>query len=1736
MQDNTALTFVEGTSESESPIGQTYTKLLTENLAITEEISTVMIPGSSTKKVLSMTGGLGSHVAIPSLTYTSIQMDVLVQKQTDTTSYVFDNRTTGTSYINSFAANNLDRNVNCTVFINNVNKNSPDGDFDLYPENQKFNLIIGTGTITSPITIFNRYSRDHYWMKGKIYSIKVWNNSTLVAHYDMSKGTLEDQTGNGYTATVVGGTFENEGGGQNFTVSLSDSVGTSESVGKASARYKSLNESVATSESFGSTTSRRKTFSESLAASEAFSKNSVKTLSDSQSTSEIISTSTTSIRTVNLTESLSVSEGVSRQSGKTRTEALATSDSLTKANVKTKTETIFNSDSATSIKNPATSTISGGYLFMPGSNGQYVGTPTLTFTSISMDILVEAQETYSSFVMDARTGAQALPYVSTIPGPERLDRNTNCSVVIDGVSKNSPDGDFQLYPDNQKFNIVISSAVVTSPITFFNRYTRDIYWMKGNIYRIKVFNGSTLVADYDMSTGTLQDQTGNGNHATMVGGQFAASGQTYSRTLTDTVGTSETFGMATSRKKTLSETVGTSESISMSASHFTSVTLTETVGLSEGFQKKSVKSRIDSVGISEIVGRTAKGYKTLNDSQGVSDRFSSQFVGASNPTIVTNGLVGYWNSKRGVDGTTWKNLAPSTVGQFDGTISGTTKQSDGMYFDNTDYVRVRSPLPDTPSSFTLEMRVKGKYTGSPDFLRLGTDSNVYSAYLLYPVSETNNWRVSVINTANGIPTVASFLDPNGITSNVEYLLTVTFDNFTKTLTFYRNGTNLGTRVLSSSVEYSFNGTGLYHKYYYLSTPEYPYTGVLDTFRLYNRALSESEVLHNYSFGPEVGLDITIDGGEFILEPTGGIRDGGDFTSPDPINTIDAGTFEEEGHGQVYTKLLSDAVSTSETFAKRSSRFKTFTETQVTTEQIQKRASKLTSESVSLPESFNKRRNKTVTETIATTETISIGGSRFIAIGLNETLTVSEVVRKQTSKPINESIGINESFGKTVAYSKTLNDSQGTSETFAKTAARRKSLSDSLGATDTLRKQMVKSRSDLSVLTDTYQSLFRSTFQSRTLSDGISIVEKIKQMIDGGTFTTIPDDGTVNGGTFELPPVIDGGVFEATPPAEPIDGGEFTTSADGEAIDGGVFIRIMTLLLKEELGLTEQPSKRSAIRKTETTSLADTSSDKAIRSFAEQVNMLDTLRKGSMSVIFTETIVISEGMSKRSAMRKTEISSLTDTSSEKPIRGLNETVSLSDSIAKQIRTTRAESLALFEIGRKEAKTSLNDSTNVNEVTLGGLNNTLSEQISLIEGFSKQMRKNRFDSANLFEMNGKRVGDTLQDNVMFLENLGRQIKRTIKDSVVTFEALNLADGNHIFLSDVVLTTDLIRKGSAIRRDESLLLAEDRRNAWNELFTEQIMITDSLSKQLIKVKQDLANLSETESIGKSQILADALDVLDSISKLKNTMVQEIVPLNEALNRNEGYTHFLVETVQLLDQLQKVTERQVRDSLFTNEIDKSLINKGLLEQVIVTDALITGIGQTIQIYDQVTLDDFTSQLQSKKLVERMSLLDHYSRVAAQSIRLRDAVISKEFFKPIIRITPQLLDKIYLRGEIDIYTYLQRRLNMAAENQWIKMFQGNTKIIVVDIEGIDDLTGSTLKWVVKENIMSGTPLIVKTLNNGIVIKDGKVEITLKDTDTTTMLGTFYHECELVDVKGQVSTIFTGDLAIRKKGIVTTLN
>lgn len=122
----------------------------------------------------------------------------------------------------------------------------------------------------------------------------------------------------------------------------------------------------------------------------------------------------------------------------------------------------------------------------------------------------------------------------------------------------------------------------------------------------------------------------------------------------------------------------------------------------------------------------------------------------------------------------------------------------------------------------------------------------------------------------------------------------------------------------------------------------------------------------------------------------------------------------------------------------------------------------------------------------------------------------------------------------------------------------------------------------------------------------------------------------------------------------------------------------------------------------------------------------------------------------------------------------------------------------------------------------------------------------------------------------------------------------------------------------------------------------------------------------------------------------------------------------------------------------------------------------------------------------------------------------------------------VYLVAKRDLVVNLKGGLYVTAKNQNFSMVQGDTKYIQFPVDGVDNLAGCTVKWGVKKKESSTEYELFK---DDFTIVDGKIQIKVESIDTLNLLGTYYHETELTDQSGNVSTVMKGMLQINK-GIV----
>lgn len=220
--------------------------------------------------------------------------------------------------------------------------------------------------------------------------------------------------------------------------------------------------------------------------------------------------------------------------------------------------------------------------------------------------------------------------------------------------------------------------------------------------------------------------------------------------------------------------------------------------------------------------------------------------------IVTDGLVLYLNSKKGVIGNyIWQNLAPKYEKKYPVTIEGATVTPDGMYFDGVDdRVRITTPTELLQiTDLTIEYRI-----------RLDSWWQWINAIMSYPDYDDfimlQSSDISICLPDEGYRCFRAYY-PNvwDFGEDDELYISMTYRHNIDYFELFVNGVTF--TIFFSDWLGADGGSQIFQRdSFYLSSWSGwdSIEGILDNFRLYNRALSPDEIYQNYLVGRDIGLD------------------------------------------------------------------------------------------------------------------------------------------------------------------------------------------------------------------------------------------------------------------------------------------------------------------------------------------------------------------------------------------------------------------------------------------------------------------------------------------------------------------------------------------------------------------------------------------------------------------------------------------------------------------------------------------------------------------------------------------------------------------------------------------------------------------------------------------------------------------------------------------------------------------
>jgi len=103
----------------------------------------------------------------------------------------------------------------------------------------------------------------------------------------------------------------------------------------------------------------------------------------------------------------------------------------------------------------------------------------------------------------------------------------------------------------------------------------------------------------------------------------------------------------------------------------------------------------------------------------------------------------------------------------------------------------------------------------------------------------------------------------------------------------------------------------------------------------------------------------------------------------------------------------------------------------------------------------------------------------------------------------------------------------------------------------------------------------------------------------------------------------------------------------------------------------------------------------------------------------------------------------------------------------------------------------------------------------------------------------------------------------------------------------------------------------------------------------------------------------------------------------------------------------------------------------------------------------------------------------------------------------------------------------MAVKDQNFEMWAGDYKEITFEVEDVESLEGTTIKWAMAE-APDAEILVQKETPDGITIDENTFTVKLEAEDTQALKPrNYYHEAEVTDIESHTSTVAVGIIAIR---------
>ncbi len=342
------------------------------------------------------------------------------------------------------------------------------------------------------------------------------------------------------------------------------------------------------------------------------------------------------------------------------------------------------------------------------------------------------------------------------------------------------------------------------------------------------------------------------------------------------------------------------------------------------------------------------------------------------------------------------------------------------------------------------------------------------------------------------------------------------------------------------------------------------------------------------------------------------------------------------------------------------------------------------------------------------------------------------------------------------------------------------------------------------------------------------------------------------------------------------------------------------------------------------------------------------------------------------------------------------------------------------------------------------------------------------------------------------------------------------------------------------DAISFAETLTKKHSKPLSDVITSADSISKQFTAMIVDTIATFENENEQTKKAFNDSITSADSLSKQIQYSLSDAVASSETINASGGNALNLNDSITILDSISKSLSKFHSDSVSTSESDQETIIRQLLDSIGQSDIITLNQGKAVILNDSLFTVDSIGKALSKLQADSVTINDSIAKQSVQSVKLYDVIISADTINKFLPSAPELIGTIKLKADRTLYVYLKASnelyvklkggLDVTIENQSFIMYAGDTKNLEFELLNVD-LNGSTLKWALKKSVYSVENILQKTETSGISIEGSTIRVKLDPADTETLKGTHYHELELTDSIGNVSTLATGLITIKPSGV-----